>query len=418
MARAGHFRFSEFIDVMVVYLSLEVYVDPTRNPYAPGAGSPPPKLAGRDALLAAARLAMNRILIGRAAKSFIAVGLRGVGKTVILNQVQQIADAEAFHSVYIEAFDDIGLASSLAKALRPVLLKMSRVAAVKDLALRALGGLRAFASAFNISFQDFNMAVTPVDGLADTGDLTVDLPELLVAIGEAARDANTGLVIIIDEIQYLSEIDLGALIMAIHRCNQRALPVVLFGAGLPQLRGKMGNVKSYVERLFDFPKIDALNAADAKLALETPAEDEGVVYDPDALDEILRVTSRYPYFLQEWGHFSWLSADQSPITIADVRKSNGLAIAKLDESFFRVRLDRMTPTERRYMRALAELGPGAHRSGDVARIYGAAVTTVAPLRSGLIAKGMVYSPAHGDTAFTVPLFDEFMRREMPFLEKN
>ena len=353
-------------------------MDPRCNSYAPGAGSPRSKLDGRGPLLGEARLA----------------------------------------TVYIEAYDDIELAGSLAKALRPVLLKMSRVAAAKDIVLRALGGLRAFAAAFEVSFQDLNLVVKPIDGLADTGDITVDLPELLMAIGEAARDAGTGFVIIIDEIQYLSEGDLAALIMAIHRCNQQSLPIVLFGAGLPQLRGKMGNAKSYVERLFDFPEIDALSAADTRLALETPAQEEDVAYNPDALDEILTVTGRYPYFLQEWGHLSWLAADQSPITIDDVRKCHGLAILKLDESFFRVRLYRMTPTERRYMRALAELGPGAHRSGDVARIYGAAVTTVAPLRSGLIAKGMAYSPAHGDTAFTVPLFDEFMRREMPLIGKT
>ena len=177
----------------------------------------------------------------------------------------------------------------------------------------------------------------------------------------------------------------------------------------------MGHAKSYVERLFDFPGIDALPAADARIAVEKPANDEGVAYERDALDEILRVTSSYPYFIQEWGHFAWLTAEASPITRADVVKSHALAIAELDQGFFRVRLDRMTPTERRYMRALAELGPGSHRSGDIAKAYGAHVTSVAPIRSGLIAKGMIYSPAHGDTAFTVPLFDDFMRREMPDL---
>ncbi|WP_428489562.1 AAA family ATPase [Rhodopila sp.] len=388
-------------------------MDARRNPYAPGAGTPPPTLAGRDALLDAAKLALERIHIGRPAKSFIAVGLRGVGKTVIMNQVQQIAESEKFHSIYIEAFDEIRLPDALTKALRPVLLKISKREAVHDLAVRALAGLRNFASAFSVSFQGFDLGVQAEAGLADTGDITADLPDLLVAIGEAAKATGSALAIIIDEVQYLGETDMSALIMAIHRCNQKLLPVVLFGAGLPQLRGKMGDAKSYVERLFDFPNVDALSSDDARLAIEKPANDEGIQYTTDALVEILRVTSCYPYFLQEWGHFAWLSAQENPITKDDVLRSHDQAISKLDQSFFRVRLDRMTPTERKYMRALAELGPGSHRSGDIARVYGANVTSVAPLRSGLIAKGMIYSPAHGDTAFTVPLFDDFMRREMP-----
>lgn len=388
-------------------------MDARKNPYAPGAGTPPPTLAGRDALLSDARLALERINIGRPARSFIAVGLRGVGKTVIMNEVQQLADANKFQSIYIEAFDEIKLSDVLAKALRPVLLKLSRKDATNHLVQRALGGLRSFAAAFHVSFQGLELGVKPEEGLADTGDVTSDLPDLLVAIGEAAKATGNALAIIIDEVQYLSELDMSALIMSIHRCNQKSLPIVLFGAGLPQLRGKMGDAKSYVERLFSFPEVDALSEPDAKLAIEKPANDEGVHYTEAALDEILRVTSRYPYFLQEWGHFAWLSAKSSPITKEDVEKSYDTAITKLDESFFRVRLDRMTPTERRYMRALAELGPGSHRSGDIAREYGANVTSVAPLRSGLIAKGMIYSPAHGDTAFTVPLFDQFMRREMP-----
>ena len=370
-------------------------------------------LAGRDALLDAARVALERIQLGRPAKSFIAVGLRGVGKTVIMNEVQKIAENGRFYSIYIEAYDEVSLPDVLTKKLRPVLLKLSRRDAAHDLAQRAWAGLRNFASAFSVSLQGVDLSVRPEEGLADTGDITADLPDLLISVGEAAKAADTALSIIIDEAQYLSERDMSALIMAIHRCNQRSLPVILFGAGLPQLRAKMGDAKSYVERLLDFPEVDALTVEDARIAIEKPAQDEDVRYTPDALEEIIRVTARYPYFIQEWGHFAWATAQASPITRSDVMRSHDLAIAKLDQSFFRVRLDRMTPTERRYMRALAELGPGSHRSGDVAKAYGARVTSVAPLRSSLIAKGMIYSPAHGDTAFTVPLFDEFMRREMP-----
>lgn len=391
-------------------------MDAARNPYTPGAGTPPPTLAGRDALLQAAKLALERIRLGRPAKSFIAVGLRGVGKTVILNEIQKLAENEGFQAIYIEAYDEINFSEVLAKALRPILLKLSRKEGTHHLALRAWEGFRNFASAFNVSIRGIEVSVNAEEGLADTGDITADLPDLLVAVGEAAHATKSALAIIIDEIQYMSELDLSALIMAIHRCNQRSLPIVLFGAGLPQLRGKMGEAKSYVERLFDFPQIDALPDEDAKIAIEKPANEEGVKYTRDAVDEILRVTACYPYFLQEWGHFAWLTAETSPITKGDVNRSYGLAIAKLDQSFFRVRLDRTTPSERRYMRALAELGTGSHRSGDVAKVYGANVTSVAPVRSGLIAKGMVYSPAHGDTAFTVPLFDDFMRRELPKID--
>ena len=388
-------------------------MDAARNPYAPGAGTRPPVLAGRDTLLKGAELAIERIGLGRPAQSFIAVGLRGVGKTVIMNEVQKVADQRGFHTIYIEAYDEVRLPDVLAKGLRPILLKISRSAAAKELGARALAGLRNFASAFNVSIAGMDLSVKSEEGLSDTGDITADLPDLILSVGEAAKAHGSAVAIIIDEVQYLSEQDMSALIMSIHRCNQRSLPIILFGAGLPQLRAKMGDAKSYVERLFDFPHVDALPDEDARIAIEKPARDEGVSFAPDALDEILRVTARYPYFIQEWGHFAWLQAETSPITKTDVVTSNGAAIKKLDESFFRVRLDRMTPTERRYMRALAQLGPGSHRSGDIAKTYGARVTSVAPLRSSLIAKGMIYSPAHGDTAFTVPLFDEFMRREMP-----
>ncbi len=308
-------------------------MDAARNPYAPGGGTPPPTLAGRDLLLEAARVALGRIQLGRPAKSFIAVGLRGVGKTVIMNEVQKIAESERFHSIYIEAYDEISLPDALAKALRPVLFKVSRRDAAHHLAQRAWAGLRNFASAFNVSLQGLDLSVRAEEGLADTGDITADLPDLLVSVGEAAKATGAALSIIIDEVQYLSELDISALIMALHRCNQKSLPVVLFGAGLPQLRAKMGDAKSYVERLLDFPAVDALPVEDARIAIEKPANDEGVQYTPEALDEIIRVTACYPYFIQEWGHFAWATAQSSSITRSDVMRSHDIAIAKLDESF-------------------------------------------------------------------------------------
>jgi hypothetical protein len=388
-------------------------MDPLRNPYAPGAGAPPPLLAGRDDLVAAAELALARSRDGRPAKSFVSVGLRGVGKTVVLNKVQRLAEDQNYQAAYIEAHDDIQLTSVIVGALRPVLLRLDRMTAANDIVKRGLRTLRSFASTFRVNIGGVDLGIEPEIGSADSGDLQADLPELFLAVGEAAKARRTAVALIIDEVQYVGERELSALIMSIHRISQRQLPVIFFGAGLPQLRGKMGEAKSYVERLFDFPTVDALSDSDAKRAIAEPARGEGVIFQPDALDEIVKVTQGYPYFLQEWGHVVWLRAQQSPIDKRVIVEAYPDAIRKLDDSFFRVRLDRMTPTEKKYMRAMAELGPGSHRSGDVAREYGALVTSVAPIRASLIAKGMVYSPAHGDTAFTVPLFDDFMRREMP-----
>jgi hypothetical protein len=393
-------------------------MDPRRNPYAPGAGSPPPILAGRDDLVETADLALYRVRNDLHAKSFIAVGLRGVGKTVVLNKVQQLAENQGYRSAYIEAYDDMPLADAVVKSLRPILLRLDRVAGAKDAAKRGLGVLRNFASAFKVEFFGVGVGVNSEEGTADTGDLAVDLPELMVAVGEAAASQQTAVALIVDEIQYLAETDLSALIMAMHRVSQKKLPLVLFGAGLPQVRGQMGEAKSYVERLFDFPAIDALSDIDARRAIAEPAKKEGVHFDNAALDEIIRVTSGYPYFLQEWGHAVWQQATTSPITKQVVMVSHEAVIHHLDASFFRVRLDRMTPTEKRYMRAMAQLGPGSHRSGDIATAYGARVNSVAPIRSTLISKGMIFSPTYGETAFTVPLFDEFMRREMPNLPKR
>lgn len=250
-------------------------------------------------------------------------------------------------------------------------------------------------------------------GLADSGDLEADLCDLLSVVGEAAAERNTVVVLFIDELQYVPEEQLAALISALHRTAQNQLPVTMVAAGLPQLVGQTGRAKSYAERLFEFVPIDKLDDDAARTALCVPAEKEGVLLEEDAVAEILSQTQGYPYFLQEWGKHSWSFAEASPICRRDAQRATVAALAELDASFFRVRFDRLTPAEKRYVRAMAELGPGPHRSGDIAERLGKKVTTVAPVRNSLIAKGMVYSPAHGDTAFTVPLFDGFMKRTMP-----
>ena len=343
------------------------------------------------------------------------VGLRGVGKTVLLDRIREDAEASGIHTIRIEAPENRSLPAILAPQLRQALLRLSRNERAKDLAQRALKGLAGFANALKAKFNDIEVGLdfAPEPGLADNGDLEHDLQALLEVTGAAAKEAETALAIFVDELQYVEEEQLAALITALHRTAQRSLPVVLVGAGLPQLPGRMGRAKSYAERLFDFPQIGALPTNAAKVAIVKPAHDQGVEFDEPALEHIVQATRGYPYFLQEWGKHSWDAAKKSPIRINDVESASRSAIAALDESFFRVRFDRLTPSEKKYLRAMAELGAGPHRSGDIAVQLGRDVTSLGPTRSQLIAKGMIWSPSHGDTAFTVPLFDEFMVRIMP-----
>lgn len=390
-------------------------MDPVRNPFSPGAGTPPPELAGRDELREAIRVALERTRLGHPAKSVLMVGLRGVGKTVLLDRMRDDAEASGIQTVRIEAPESRSLPALLAPQLRQALLRLSRNKKAKAVADRALRALAGFVGALKIKYQDIEVGIDlePEPGLADNGDLEHDLQALLEAVGDAAKSAGTAMAIFIDELQYVEEDQLAALITALHRAAQRKLPIVLVGAGLPQLRGRMGNAKSYAERLFDFPEVGPLDDQAARTALSKPARAEGVEFAEAALDEIVKEARGYPYFLQEWGKHAWDAASKSPITLTDTRIASKAAVAALDESFFRVRFDRLTPSERRYLRAMAELGPGPHRSGDIAAVLDKKVTSLGPTRTKLIEKGMIWSPNHGDTAFTVPLFDEFMHRVMP-----
>jgi len=392
-------------------------MDPRNNPYAPGAGTPPPELSGRDSIIEQAAVALDRIRDGRAARSLIFYGLRGVGKTVLLNRIRQDAEAHDIFAIRMEAPEDRSLPALLAPAIRAALVRLSRLESVKAGAHKALRVLAGFVSALKIKYQDIEVGldVEPEVGIADSGDLLNDLSELIATLGRAAAEKKTAIVLFIDELQYVPEEQLAALITAFHNASQEQLPVTMVAAGLPQLLGQMGKAKSYAERLFEFVAIDRLDADAAQKALCIPAQKEGVQYEAAAIEEVLRQTHCYPYFLQEWGKHCWDVATTTPITCDDAQSATLQAVAALDASFFRVRFDRLTPTEKRYMRAMAELGPGPHRSGDVADLLGKKVSTVAPTRNSLIAKGMVYSPAHGDTAFTVPLFDGFMKRIMKSL---
>ena len=394
-------------------------MDPRKNPYAPGAGTPPPELAGRDHLIERAAIALDRIRAGRAARSLILHGLRGVGKTVLLNRIETDAEARGFASVQVEAPEGKSLPAILIPALRMALLRLDRGRRMRANLAKAARALAGFARALRVKYKDIEVSTDfePERGLADSGDLDTDLTDLLASIGRAAHEYRTAVVLFIDELQYVQEDQLASLIRALHGASQRQLPITMLAAGLPQLIGQMGRAKSYAERLFEFVPIDPLDREAASAALRVPAEKEGVSFAPEAIAEILRHTMGYPYFLQEWGRHTWNVADASPISRADARRATALALAELDAGFFRVRFDRLTPTEKRYLRAMAELGPGPHRSGDIAAELKKAVTSVAPVRNELIAKGMLYSPAHGDTAFTVPLFDGFMKRIMPELPR-
>lgn len=390
-------------------------MDPRTNPYAPGAGTQPPELAGRDEIIERAAIALDRCLNGLSSRGFLMVGLRGVGKTVLLTRIAQEAEARNFAVVSIETPEKRSLPALIIPALRSVLLKLDRTAVAGKLIKKALRVLGGFVATMKLKYEDveFGVDLGSQPGIADSGDLEHDLMELFIEVGEAVKEKKSALALFVDEIQYIKEDQFAALIMALHKCAQNRLPVLLIGAGLPQLVGQAGRAKSYAERLFEYPEIGPLTEVDARKALELPAKKLQVIYTNDALTEILKQTQSYPYFLQEWGKHSWQCAKQSSITYEDVKLATELAISELDGGFFRVRFDRLTPTEKKYLRAMAELGAGSHRSGDIARLLKKEVQAVAPIRATLITKGMIYSLSHGDNAFTVPLFNGYMKRVMP-----
>ena len=393
-------------------------MDPRKNPYSPGAGTPPPALAGRDVLMERVAISLDRIRLGRSARSFILYGLRGVGKTVLLRKIRLDAESRGLISVIIEAPEERSLPSVLSPALRSALLHLRRKGKLQETTERAFKALAGFVKALRIKYHDIEIGLDSESeiGLADTGDLNADLGELLEAAGIAAKDNDTALVLYIDELQYIPEDQLAALIGTLHSAVQKQLPITMIGAGLPQLLGKMGRAKSYSERLFEFVSVDRLDPSFARQALIIPAKAEGVEFEEEAINTIVKETMGYPYFLQEWGKHSWNLAASSPISLEIAKQASTSAFSELDESFFRVRLDRLTPQEKKYMRSMAELGAGPYSSGDIARKMGKVVSSIATIRSSLITKGMIYSPTYGETAFTVPLFNDFLKRTMPHFQ--
>lgn len=380
-------------------------LNPVLNPYTPGAGTPPPLLAGREAQLARFDLVAQRLVAGLPEQGLALVGLRGVGKTVLLRAGIDIAEHQGARGLLVEAVEDADSAvQTLARRLRRVLLAFDQTPAVS----RALRVLKSFSVTTPIGVS---VTVDPLPGRADSGHLSEDLADLLEAAGGAARSAGSGLLLAIDEVQDLPASDLAAVLAALHRCSQRALPVVAAVAGLPSTMGHLSMARSYAERMFVVDRVDRLSHPDALDALVGPAAALGVSWSAQAADEVVARSDGYPYFLQEYGRHVWNVAADQPISTLDVERAEPAVRAHLDEGFFRARLGRLPDGERRYVRALASLGPGEHRSGAVAQVLGVQVGQAAPFRERLIRAGVVYSPRYGYVAFTVPRFDDFVRRD-------
>ncbi|MWV48269.1 AAA family ATPase [Rathayibacter sp. VKM Ac-2803] len=394
-------------------------MDAIDNPYTPNAGARPEILIGRDEQTEAFRTLLGRLRRGRTEQSMIMTGLRGVGKTVLLNSFRSIALEEHWEVIEFEAVKhgEGRFRHTIASQLKAALLRLSPRAKWTAAGRRAAEVLSSFAVSVNSEGTwSLGWDVPAAEGLADHGDLGMDLADVLVAVGEAAAEQGEGIVLLIDEVQFLDSTQLEALIQAIHKTVQRSLPVTFVGAGLPQIAELVGDAKSYAERLFKFPRIDSLDDEDARAALTEPAATEGAVYADDAVDLAVEITRGYPYFIQELGYQVWTIAKSGRIWREDVELARDAYEAKLDSSFFRVRLDRATPLQTAYMRAMAELGPAPQKAGDVALLMSRTSTQLGPTRAELIEMGLLYTPEHGYAAFTVPDFDRFMKRAVPTLE--
>ena len=388
------------------------------NPYTPNAGAEPQAVVGRDDQLESFDLLLARIEAGRTEQSMIITGLRGVGKTVLLGQFRTKALAQEWVVVELEVskHDDDEFRRDVATRLRSALFELSPKAKWTDRFMHAAAVLKSFTVSVDAAGSwSAGLDVEAAEGFADHANLALDLTDLFVAVGEAASERSRGVVLLFDEVQFLGKQQLEALIEALHKVVQRKLPITLVGAGLPQIAELAGDAKSYAERLFKFPAIGNLSPEDAQAALCRPAEDEGASYSDAALEEAVKITGGYPYFLQELGYAVWTIAAGPEITLEEIEMAVPSYEAKLDESFFRVRLDRATELQRAYLRAMAQLGPDPQKASDVAEVMGRTSQNLAPTRAELINMGLLYTPEHGYAAFTVPHFDKFVLRAIPDL---
>lgn len=393
-------------------------MDPHLNPYTPNAGARPPLLVGRHDQLASFELLLARLEDGRAEQSMIITGLRGVGKTVLLGEFRDRAEAARWAVVELEIskHDDASFRQLLAREARRALYSLSPSRRWGSRAKRAARTLKSFTLTLAPDGAlSGSLDVEALEGFADSGMLDADIADLFVALGEAAREAGTGVVFLFDEIQFLTRGQLEAVIAALHRTVQRSLPITLVAAGLPQIPELAGEAKSYAERLFKFPHIGGLDAEDARDALRRPALEAGAGFEDEALDHVVDFAQGYPYFLQEYGRAVWDVADGEAIDLGEAIETQGLVEEQLDSSFFRVRLDRTTELERAYLRAMAELGAEPQAAGDVAELLDRTSQQCGPTRARLIDKGLLYTPTYGYAAFTVPQFDRFLKRRIPTL---
>lgn len=386
-------------------------MDKIVNPFSPNAGSRPPELAGRDAIFEDVRVFLGRLPLKRSVQSILFTGLRGVGKTVLLNEVMHMAEKQGnVLPVFLEASENRPLGEMLASPLRMALLKIDRMKGTKEKVRRSLAALRNFVGTIKVKFGDVGIELEPAAGLADSGDLQFDLIELLSAVAETAADRRMGVVLLVDEVQYVSGDEFGALVMAMHRMQQRGLPLAMVGAGLPILPGLAGEAKSYAERLFTYPAVGALSEEASVRAIRRPFADAGVRVEDAAAEMVYRRSGGFPYFIQEWGYQLWNFVERTPVTRKDVETVDAVVTEQLDGNFFRVRMERLTPSEKSFLRAMSEFDAPEIRMADLSRKLKISQQALGPRRSALIKRGMIYSPAHGLVAFTVPLFNEFLRR--------
>jgi hypothetical protein len=387
-------------------------VDPRTNPFTPNAGAPPPALVGRDAELESFEILLERLRRGYPEQSMLVTGLRGVGKTVLLGAFESRALNAGWITVSAEITKNEEFGARMGGLVRRALFQAAPKATWGEKLRRAAGVLRSFSLTVSTDGSvTAGIDVDAIEGLADTGNLGDDLTDLLLALGEAAQDADTGVAFLVDEVQFLQAREFEALIAALHRTVQRQLPITFVGAGLPQLPRLAGEAKSYAERLFKFPRLGRLSDAEAEAALTHPAAELGVAFEPGAIDAIVEYTEGYPYFVQEYGKFVWdMAPEGEPISERVAREAQRAVEAKLDESFFRVRAERTTDLELRYLRAAAELGAGPHTAGSVAAVLGRTSEQLGPTRARLIDKGLIYTTGHGRGDFTVPQFDRYLRR--------
>ena len=385
-----------------------------KNPFAPGAGTPPPELAGRDDVLTKVRESYLRARMGLSCRPFMLLGLRGVGKTVLLNEIARLAAEDGIVVSQVESPEVEPLADLLFPLMGKVLRTFSGVEKSKALAGKGLRALRNFAAALKVKYGDLEVGITPEaePGIADTGNIEYDLPDMFELIGQAAKKSKNAWLLLIDEVQYLNERDLAALIVALHKMAQKGLPVVLVGAGLPQVARLAGAAKSYAERLFLYPTIGPLSPEAAEKAVVKPLAEQKAEISPEALGALVKGTHGYPFFIQEWAFNTWNCAPTSSLTLTDVEHAYPETIKNLDESFFRVRFDRLTNREITFVKAMASLGEGPYNIEAILSVLGTTSNRISPVRSSLIKKGMIYSPHHGLLAFTVPLFAEYLNRDV------